>query len=81
MRISNVILFSRSILFVCFFSPQFTIHVYGKNAYSVSLCFQNVMGLNIRGFIYLLILFHNTSRSVRRSCMYSLWKELVNRTV
>ena len=52
MRISNVILFSRSILFVCFF-PQFTI--YGKNAYSVSLCFQNVMGLNIRGFIYLFI--------------------------
>ena len=70
-----------SVVVFCLFAffPQFTI--YGKNAYSVSLCFQNVMGLNIRGFIYLFILFHNTSRSVRRSCMYSLWKELVNRTV
>ena len=53
MRISHVNLFSRSILFVCFFSPQFII--YGKNAYSVSLCFQNVMGLNIRELIYLFI--------------------------
>ena len=40
-RISHVILFSPRILFVCFFFPQFII--YGKNAYSVSLCFQNVM--------------------------------------
>ena len=50
MRISHVILFSRSILFVCFFFPQ--VIIYEKNTYSVSLCFQNVMGLNIRGFIY-----------------------------
>ena len=56
-----------SVVVFCLFAffPQFII--YGKNAYSVSLCFQNVMGLNIRGFIYLLILFHNTSRSLRRS--------------
>ena len=70
-----------SVVVFCLFAFFSTIYNIWKNAYSVSLCFQNVMGLNIRGFIYLLILFHNTSRSVRRSCMYSLWKELVNRTV
>ena len=59
-----------SVVVCCLFAffPQFIIC--GKNAYFVSLCFQNVMGLNIRGFIYLLILFHNTSRSLRRSVIF-----------
>ena len=64
-----------SVIVFCLFAFFPTIYNIWKKCLFCFIMFSKCHGLNIRGFIYLLILFHNTSRSLR------LWKELVNRTI